>query len=147
MRRTDHLGKITVYACVPQRISTVAPLSEVILSGDTVWIRTSDGGLWLAPSLPGRGLSWGYSGAGPNALALLLDRLLDEITGGTYRRVRYAAPGSGIPPGDDSARGDHKLQSCPAARRPRWMSSLRWDALLVAPLAGWRPGAGGWVLR
>ena len=35
-----------MYACVPQRISTLAPLSEVILSGDTVWIRTKDSGLW-----------------------------------------------------------------------------------------------------
>lgn len=81
VRRTDHLGEVTVYACVPQRISTLAPLSEVTLSGDTVWIRTSDGGLWLAPSLPGRGLSWGYSGNGPHTLAALLDRLLDDITG------------------------------------------------------------------
>jgi hypothetical protein len=81
VHRTDHLGKVTVYACVPQRISTFAPLSEVVLSGSTVWIRTSDGGLWLAPSLLGRGLSWGYRGGGPHALAALLDRLLDDITG------------------------------------------------------------------
>jgi hypothetical protein len=82
VRRTDHLGTVTVYACVPQRIGTLAPLAEVILSsGYTVWIRTSDGGLWLAPSLPGRGLSWGYSGGGPHAFAALLDRLLDDITG------------------------------------------------------------------
>ncbi len=77
LRRTDHLDRVTVFACVAQRISTVAPLSEVILGGGTVWIRTSDGGLWLAPSLPGRGLSWGYSGGGPHALAALLD----DITG------------------------------------------------------------------
>jgi hypothetical protein len=81
VRRTDHMGKTTVYASVPQRIGTVAPLAEVILSDSTVWIRTGDGGLWLAPSLPGRGLSWGYSGGGPHALAALLDRLLDDITG------------------------------------------------------------------
>jgi hypothetical protein len=80
LRRTDYLGEVTVYACVPQRISTVAPLSEVILSDDTVWIRTSDGDMWLAPFLPGVGLSWGYSGGGPAALATLLDRLLDDIT-------------------------------------------------------------------
>src|SRR5215831_1484537 len=82
VRRTDHMGEVTVYACVPQRINTLAPLSEVVLSpGYTVWIRTHDGGLWLAPSLPGRGLSWGYSGGGSHALAALLDRLLDDITG------------------------------------------------------------------
>jgi hypothetical protein len=93
IRRTDHLGKVTVYACVPQRIGTAAPLSEVILSGGTVWIRTSDGGLWLAPSLPGRGLSWGYSGSGPIALAALLDRLLDDITGPP---VGYEEPPPGL---------------------------------------------------
>ena len=80
VRQTDHLGEVTVYACVPQRISTVSPLSEVILSDDTVWIRTSDDDLWLAPFVPGIGLSWGYSGGGPAALATLLDRLLDDIT-------------------------------------------------------------------
>jgi len=94
VRRTDHLGKVTVYACVPQRIATLAPLAEVVLSrGFTVWIRTSDGGLWLAPALPGRGLSWGYSGGGPYALAALLDRLLDDITGPP---VAYEKPPSGL---------------------------------------------------
>jgi hypothetical protein len=93
LRRTDHLGKVTVYACVPQRISTVAPLSEVILSGATVWVRTGDGGLWLAPSMPGRGLSWGYGGGGPAALAALLDRLLDDITGPP---VAYEDPPPGL---------------------------------------------------
>ncbi len=94
VRRTDHLGKVTMYACVPQRISTVAPLSEVILSDETVWIRTSDGGLWLAPSLPGHGLSWGYSGGGPHALAALLDRLLDDITGPPI--ATYGNPPTGL---------------------------------------------------
>lgn len=94
VRRTDHLGTVTVYACVPQRISTLAPLSEVTLSGGyTVWIRTSDGSLWLAPALPGRGLSWGYSGGGPTALALLLDRLLDDITGPPIATYDTPPPG------------------------------------------------------
>lgn len=79
LRRTDHLGEVTVFASIPQRISTVAPLSEVVLGGHTVWVRTSDGGLWLAPEVSGHGLSWGYSGGGPTALAQLLDRLLDDI--------------------------------------------------------------------
>jgi hypothetical protein len=80
VRRTDHLGKVILYASVPQRISTLAPLSEVILSDNTVWIRTSDSGLWLAPELRCRGISWGYSGSGPLTLATLLDRLLNDIT-------------------------------------------------------------------
>jgi hypothetical protein len=94
VRRTNHLGKVTVYACVPQRISTLAPLTEVVLSrGFTVWIRTSDGGLWLAPALPGRGLSRGYSGGGPCALAALRSRLLDDITGPP---VAYEEPPPGL---------------------------------------------------
>jgi hypothetical protein len=80
VRRTDHLGKVTVFASVAQRISTVAPLSAVTLGGRTVWIHTEDGGIWLAPELPGHGLSWGYHGGGPVALAELLGHLLDDIT-------------------------------------------------------------------
>jgi hypothetical protein len=80
VRRTDHLGKVTVFASVAQRISTVAPLSAVTLGGRTVWVHTEDGGIWLAPELPGHGLSWGYSGGGPVALAELLGHLLDDIT-------------------------------------------------------------------
>ena len=81
MRRTDHLGTVIVYARSPWRISTLAPLAEVTLSSNTVWIRTSDKRLWLAPSQPGHEGTWGYRGAGPLALAALLDRLLDDITG------------------------------------------------------------------
>ena len=107
VRRTDHLGEVTVYACVPQRISTVAPLSEVILSGNTVWIRTSDGGLWLAPFLPGRGLSWGYSGGGPHALAALLNRLLDDITGPPIATTTRR------PPWNPSSRPPHRTAPLP----------------------------------
>jgi hypothetical protein len=80
VRRTDHLGKVTVFASVAQRISTVAPLSAVTLGGHTVWVHTEDEGIWLAPELPGHGLSWGYHGGGPVALAELLGNLLDDIT-------------------------------------------------------------------
>jgi hypothetical protein len=59
-------GTATVYARSPWRISTLAPLAEVTLSSNTVWIRTSDNGLRLAPSQPGHGLTWGYRGAGPS---------------------------------------------------------------------------------
>jgi hypothetical protein len=80
VRRTDHMGEVTIHASIPQRISTLAPLSEVTLGGEVVWIRTSDDGLWLAPEIPGHGLSWGYSGGGPHALAALLNKRLDDIT-------------------------------------------------------------------
>lgn len=80
VRRTDHLGTVTVFASVPQRIASASELAEVTFGGRTVWIRTKDGRLWLAPEVAGSGLSWGYSGGGPVALAQLLDRLLDDIT-------------------------------------------------------------------
>jgi hypothetical protein len=80
LRRTDHMGETWVYARVPQRISTLAPLSEITLGGNTVWIRTDDHRLWLAPAVEGHGLSWGYSGGGPTALTALIDRLLDDVT-------------------------------------------------------------------
>ena len=48
LRRVDHMGEVTCYTRVPQRISTVSPLAEVTLGGNTVWIRTADGRLWLA---------------------------------------------------------------------------------------------------
>jgi hypothetical protein len=38
-----------------------------------------DGNLWLAPEQGGTGLSWGYNGGGPTALAILLGLLLDDI--------------------------------------------------------------------
>ena len=56
------------------------PLAEVTLDhGGTVWIRTEDGQLWLAPEQSGSGMSWGYDGGGPKALAILLGLLLDDI--------------------------------------------------------------------
>jgi hypothetical protein len=94
VRRTDRLGKVTVFASVAQRISTVAPLSAVTLGGHTVWIHTEDGGIWLAPELPGHGLSWGYSGGGPVALAELLGNLLDDITSPAVSR--QAEPDDGL---------------------------------------------------
>jgi hypothetical protein len=56
------MGETMVYARVPQRISTVAPLSEVTLGGQ-VWIRTADNRLWLAPTVGGvTACPWGYGG-------------------------------------------------------------------------------------
>jgi hypothetical protein len=80
-------------ACV-QRLPTVSPLAEVILSHGAVWIRTEDGGLYLAPNVSGVGLSWGYGGGGPAALANLLDKLLDDITAPAVRD--YGKPPAGL---------------------------------------------------
>ncbi|SNT61928.1 hypothetical protein SAMN05216276_108621 [Streptosporangium subroseum] len=74
---TDEKG--VLYAAVPQRLPATAPLAQVILQDATVWIRTADGRLYLAPRYPGNGINWGYRGSGPHALAGLLNLLLDDI--------------------------------------------------------------------
>jgi hypothetical protein len=79
----------TLRAAVPQRLPATAPLAEVTLDhGGKVWIRTADGKLWLAPEQSGTGLSWGYSGGGPLALAILLGLLLDDINAAAPRGYR-----------------------------------------------------------
>lgn len=82
-------------ATVPQRLPAAAPLAAVTLDhGGTVWIRTADGKLWIAPEQSGTGLAWGYSGGGPHALAILLGLLLDDVTAAAPRGYRYrTAPG------------------------------------------------------
>jgi hypothetical protein len=75
VRRTDgHL-----IAAIPQRLPATHPLATLTLAKDHIWVRTQDGTLYPAPTLPGVGLSWGYSGGGPAALATLIDCLLDDI--------------------------------------------------------------------
>lgn len=66
-------------AAVPQRLPAHSELAEVILA-HRVWIRTADGTLYLAPEGPGAGISYGYRGTGPSNLAILIERLLDDIT-------------------------------------------------------------------
>ena len=84
----------TLHAAVSQRLPATAPLAEVTLDhGYTVWIRTADGNLWLAPEQSGTGLAWGYSGGGPLALAILLGLLLDDINAAAPSGYRgYAQP-------------------------------------------------------
>jgi hypothetical protein len=94
VRRTDHMGEVTIYATIPQRIASVSPLSEVILGEETVWIRTADGRVWLAPEIAGEGLNYGYEGSGPIALARLVDRLLDDITSPPV--TDYEPPNEGL---------------------------------------------------
>lgn len=69
----------TLMAAIPQRLPATSPLAALILSSDLVWIRTTDGTLYPAPKHATLGLSWGYPGGGPAALAALIDRLLDDI--------------------------------------------------------------------
>ncbi|MGH3574115.1 MAG: hypothetical protein ACRDUW_20220 [Pseudonocardiaceae bacterium] len=67
-------------AAIPQWLATFSPLAEVIV--DTpIWVRTQDGTLYPAPKDEYYGLSWGsYAGSGQGSLALLISRLLDDIT-------------------------------------------------------------------
>jgi hypothetical protein len=75
-----HTRKEYIATPVPQRLPTTSALASVTLSVNTVWVRTEDGRLWIAPRHPGHGLNWGYRGAGPTALATLVSRLLKDIT-------------------------------------------------------------------
>ncbi|MBB5120831.1 hypothetical protein [Streptomyces eurocidicus] len=67
---------IRTYA--PRRLETTSPLTELILDS-TVWIRTKDGLLHIAPQ-PGAGqvATWGYTGGGPGQLMVLIQRMLRD---------------------------------------------------------------------
>ena len=82
----------SLHAAIPQRLPAVSPLAELILD-DPVWVRTEDGTLYPAPKDHYFGLSWGYSGSGPGALAVLADRLLDDINAVAADTVNGAPPG------------------------------------------------------
>jgi len=92
VHRVDHMGEERIFAAVPQRLPTTALLHSVTLCGSTVWIRTANGGLFIAPEHPSFGVSWGYTGSGPISLAILLDRLLDDITAKPVERVESEPP-------------------------------------------------------
>jgi hypothetical protein len=79
-------------AAVPQRLPATSPLGEVILD-DPIWVRTQDGTLYLAPKHHYYGLSWGYSGSGPGALAVLCTRLLSDINAPAADDINGAPPG------------------------------------------------------
>lgn len=84
-----------IWAALPQRLPATTPLGHVILRDHQVWIRTSDGTLYLAPE-DGSGLTWGYRGNGPTTLAKLLNRLLDDINAPAVFSLREDGP---VPPG------------------------------------------------
>ncbi|MGH3829385.1 MAG: hypothetical protein ACRDRS_02875 [Pseudonocardiaceae bacterium] len=66
-------------AAIPQRLPAFSSLAEVILD-PPIWVRTEDGMLHPAPRDSYYGLNAGYEGSGPRSLALLISRLLDDIT-------------------------------------------------------------------
>jgi len=61
-----------------RRLPTKSPLAELILD-EVIWIRTRDGVLYPAPRRPDTQLGFGYDGTGSLALAVLIDKLLDDI--------------------------------------------------------------------
>ncbi|HWD02508.1 MAG TPA: hypothetical protein VG674_08665 [Amycolatopsis sp.] len=79
-------SRATVLA--PDHLPPGSPLAALILDGE-VWVRTEDGTLYLAPLDTNTGLGWGFSGAGPYALAILTSKLLNDI----------AAPGARLDEG------------------------------------------------
>ncbi|WP_326943743.1 hypothetical protein OG439_27720 [Amycolatopsis sp. NBC_01307] len=82
----------TVQTAVPQRLFTQSPLAEVVLE-DPIWVRVADGTLHLAPRHNYFGINWGYGGSGPGSLALLLDRLLRDISAPAADGINGAADG------------------------------------------------------
>ncbi|MGH3775173.1 MAG: hypothetical protein ACRDRR_05455 [Pseudonocardiaceae bacterium] len=79
-------------ATIPQQLPTFGPLADVIFDRP-IWVRTEDGRLYPAPKDSYWGLNWGYPGSGPGSLALLISRLLDNVT------ARGADNAAGAPAG------------------------------------------------
>lgn len=78
-REISYLGR------APKRLPAGSVLNEVVLD-EPIWVRTTDGVLYPAPSMEAPGLSWGYSGSGPMTLAQCVGRLLDD---GAAHAVTY----------------------------------------------------------
>jgi len=76
----------------PFRLPATSEFAEIILCYP-VWVRTADGALYPAPTHRGDELDWGHHGSGPRALAVLLERLLTDIT------TEPADTTTGAPPG------------------------------------------------
>ncbi|WP_433358772.1 hypothetical protein [Streptosporangium sp. CA-115845] len=89
--RTETRGQTKLLAAIPQRLAALSPLAEVILD-DPVWVRTDDGTLYPAPQTSPYGPAWGYRGAGPSTLALLVLRLLEDINAAAPGSLTIAVP-------------------------------------------------------
>lgn len=76
----------------PFRLPATSPFAEIVLSYP-IWVRTDDGTLYPAPTHRGDELDWGRRCHGSHALAVLLERLLTDIT------TEPADTTTGAPPG------------------------------------------------
>ncbi|MGO4612698.1 hypothetical protein AB4Z47_01235 [Nocardia sp. 2TAF39] len=81
------LASGNLLAAVPHRLPTSSPLAAVTV-GTPIWVRLADGTVHLAPRRDAPGINWGYSGSGTSTLALLITRLLDDITTPAADQVR-----------------------------------------------------------
>jgi hypothetical protein len=86
------LASGNLLAAVPHRLPANSPLDAVTV-GTPIWIRLADGNVHLAPRRDAPGISWGYAGSGTRSLALLLTRLLDDITSPAADQVHGGAAG------------------------------------------------------
>jgi hypothetical protein len=91
IRMTSKDGQ-RIRIAVSQWLPTTSPLAELVLD-EPIWVRTEDGTVYPAPQDPRWGLGWGYTGNGPGALALLVHRLLDDITARAADDARGAPVG------------------------------------------------------
>ncbi|WP_159031045.1 hypothetical protein [Streptomyces sp. 769] len=73
------LGDGTIDTLAPQRLPARSPLAALTVGNRSVWIRTQDDTVFLAPQV-GASYTYGYAGGGPTALARLIDLLLDDVT-------------------------------------------------------------------
>ncbi|MBF6227140.1 hypothetical protein IU470_18770 [Nocardia abscessus] len=73
------LASGNLLAAVPHRLPVSSPLASVTV-GSPIWVRLADATVHLAPRRDTPGISWGYCGSGTSTLALLIARLLDDIT-------------------------------------------------------------------
>jgi Helix-turn-helix domain len=118
--RVVHSDNGEAATAVPQRLPATSPLAEVILD-KPIWIRTADGNLYPAPMDPSYGLNWGYGGGGPGALALLIHRLLDDVTA-------QAAEHPGDAPAGLDQLTEHKVtNSVQRARASCWLRRIAVD--------------------
>ncbi|WP_457469893.1 hypothetical protein [Streptomyces sp. TE4109] len=91
--------EVTFHSYAPRRLPAGSEIKEVILD-NPIWVRVQDGTLYPAPTMDAPGLSWGYTGSGPGALATLIGRLLDD---GAAHALTYGDKG-------DVLNGEPKLE-------------------------------------
>ncbi|MCX4902508.1 hypothetical protein [Streptomyces sp. NBC_00892] len=91
--------EVTFHSYAPRSLPAGSEIKEIILD-NPIWVRVQDGTLYPAPTMDAPGLSWGYTGSGPGALATLIGRLLDD---GAAHALTYGDKG-------DVLNGEPKLE-------------------------------------